>query len=227
MRDFNLPFLLSFFYSTFLFSFEMRNEFKKGDDSLIVETAQEKVYVGLSQNVVDYLESQNSAETLSSYLIKQFNIEIDSNQAQLLNFSASNYGLSDCLGDSSNNKVLQFFIETGHPEIIDDETSWCSAYMSWCVQHVKLEGVKNESNLSAKSWLLVGEEVIGTPQTGDIVIFWREKKNSWQGHVSIFINEDSVTHQVFCLGGNQDDKVCVKAYPSEQVLGFRRLKIIH
>jgi hypothetical protein len=57
-------------------------------------------------------------------------------------------------------------------------------------------------------------------------VFWREKKNSWQGHVSIFINEDPLGHQVFCLGGNQNDKVTLKAYPSEQVLGYRRLNTI-
>jgi len=35
-------------------------------------------------------------------------------------------------------------------------------------------------------------------------------------HVSIFSNEYPFGHQLFCLGGNQDDKIAVKAYPSEQ-----------
>jgi hypothetical protein len=45
-------------------------------------------------------------------------------------------------------------------------------------------------------------------------------------HVSIFSNEYRLGHQVFCLGGNQNDKVTLKAYPSEQVLGYRRLNTI-
>ena len=224
-----ITFLFSVINSVFLFSNTIENKSlncAKGDDSILIETKKEVVYLGLSQNVVNYLESQNLSQNLAAYLMEQYKVEIDSNQAQLLNFAARNYGLKDFSGDTSNSQVVQFFVETGHPEIIDDETSWCSAYMSWCVQNVKLDGLDVKSNLSAKSWLNVGQEVVGVPQTGDIVIFWREKKNSWQGHVSIFINEDPITHQVFCLGGNQDDKVCIKAYPSEQVLGFRRLKII-
>ncbi len=199
---------------------------EKGDDSSVVENTSMDVFVGLSQNVVAYLESQNSAENLSQYLIKYHRIDIEENQAKLLNFAASKYGLSDIAGDSSNSEVLQFFRETGHPEIIDDETSWCSAYLNWCAKNVNLMGCEFSTGLLAKSWLSVGEEVVGEPKTGDIVVFWREKKNSWQGHVSIFINEDPLGHQVFCLGGNQNDKVTLKAYPSEQVLGYRRLNTI-
>ena len=199
---------------------------EKGDDSSVVENTSMDVFVGLSQNVVAYLESQNSAENLSQYLIKYHRIDIEENQAKLLNFAASKYGLSDIAGDSSNSEVLQFFRETGHPEIIDDETSWCSAYLNWCAKNVNLMGCDFSTGLLAKSWLSVGEEVVGEPKTGDIVVFWREKKNSWQGHVSIFINEDPLGHQVFCLGGNQNDKVTLKAYPSEQVLGYRRLNTI-
>jgi uncharacterized protein (TIGR02594 family) len=223
--------IILFFTMITSYSFSMVFEnfhvpLEKGDDSSVVENTSMDVFVGLSQNVVAYLESQNSAENLSQYLIKYHRIDIEENQAKLLNFAASKYGLSDIAGDSSNSEVLQFFRETGHPEIIDDETSWCSAYLNWCAKNVNLMGCEFSTGLLAKSWLSVGEEVVGEPKTGDIVVFWREKKNSWQGHVSIFINEDPLGHQVFCLGGNQNDKVTLKAYPSEQVLGYRRLNVI-
>jgi uncharacterized protein (TIGR02594 family) len=216
-------------FSSFSFSIGFKSlnyAIVKGDDSLVMKNTSENAYVGLSQNIVAYLDSQNSAENLSQYLIKYHRIEIEENQAKLLNFAASRYGLTEIAGDSSNSQVLQFFSETGHPEILDDETSWCSAYLNWCAKNVNLIGCDSASGLAAKSWLSVGEEVLGEPKTGDIVVFWRENKNSWQGHVSIFINEDPQSHKVFCLGGNQDDKVTVKAYPSEQVLGYRRLNVI-
>ena len=216
-------------FSSFSFSIgfkSLNDAIVKGDDSLVMKKTSENAYVGLSQNIVAYLDSQNSAENLSQYLIKYHRIEIEENQAKLLNFAASRYGLTEIAGDSSNSQVLQFFSETGHPEILDDETSWCSAYLNWCAKNVNLIGCDSASGLAAKSWLSVGEEVLGEPKTGDIVVFWRENKNSWQGHVSIFINEDPQSHKVFCLGGNQDDKVTVKAYPSEQVLGYRRLNVI-
>ncbi len=216
-------------FSSFSFSIGFKSlnyAIVKGDDSLVMKNTSENAYVGLSQNIVAYLDSQNSAENLSQYLIKYHRIEIEENQAKLLNFAASRYGLTEIAGDSSNSQVLQFFSETGHPEILDDETSWCSAYLNWCAKNVNLIGCDSASGLAAKSWLSVGEEVLGEPKTGDIVVFWRENKNSWQGHVSIFINEDPQSHKVFCLGGNQNDKVILKAYPSEQVLGYRRLSTI-
>ena len=216
-------------FANYSFSIGFENLYRtieKGDDSVVLVNKRENVYTGLSQNIVAYLESQNSAENLSQYLIKHHRIEIEENQAKLLNFAASRYGLSEIAGDSSNSEVLQFFSETGHPKILDDETSWCSAYLNWCAKNVNLIGCDSASGLAAKSWLSVGEEVLGEPKTGDIVVFWRENKNSWQGHVSIFINEDPQSHKVYCLGGNQDDKVNVKAYSSEQVLGFRRLNVI-
>lgn len=178
-------------------------------------------YNGVAKSVVDYLEGQNSPLELGSYLSNKLGVEIDPNQALLLNMVASYYGLTDIVGDSNNAQVLQFFTETDHPEITDDDMSWCSVYMSWCAKNVNLE---RSTSLLARSWLEVGQ-IIDTPQPGDLVIFWREKQKSWQGHVSIFLSEDPETHQIFCIGGNQDDKVCVKPYPAEQVLGYRRLTV--
>lgn len=191
-------------------------------DSLLKDSIQPIVYTGLSKNVVDYLELHPNTRHLSQFLSDVYDVDIDSNQALLLDIAASNYGLQDIMGDSNNVEVLRFFSETNHADIVDDETSWCSSYMCWCAQNVRLE---NTSSLLARSWLEIGT-VVDEPKTGDLVIFWREKERSWQGHVSIFINEDPVTHQVYCLGGNQDDKVCIKPYPSEQVLGYRRLGAI-
>lgn len=191
-------------------------------DSLLKDSIKEIVYTGLSRNVVEYLNEHPNTKHLSQFLQDVYGVDIDSNQALLLNIAASNYGLHDIAGDSSNAEVLRFFTETNHIDIVDDETSWCSSYLCWCAQNVKLEG---SASLLARSWLDIGIPV-EQPKTGDVVIFWREKEKSWQGHVSIFINEDPETHQVYCLGGNQDDKVCVKPYPSEQVLGYRRLNIV-
>lgn len=191
-------------------------------DTIRKDSIKEIIYSGLAKNVVDYLESQNSAQNLAEYLTRDLGIEIDQNQAQLLNKVASYYGLTDVVGDSNNTQVLQFFIESDHSEILDDDMSWCSVYMSSCAKSVNLE---RSTSLLARSWLEVGE-VIESPQTGDLVIFWREKQKSWQGHVSIFLSEDPVTHQIYCIGGNQDDKVCVKPYPVEQVLGYRRLNVV-
>jgi hypothetical protein len=59
------------------------------------------------------------------------------------------------------------------------------------------------------------------PQLGDIVVFWREKKDSWKGHVGFYINETN-TH-INVLGGNQNNMVCIKPYPKSRLLQYIKL----
>ena len=69
--------------------------------------------------------------------------------------------------------------------------------------------------------LKLGEEV-KEPKKGDIVVFWRESKNSWKGHVGFF-KEFTAHGQVVCLGGNQNNSVCYRTYSADRVLSFRRV----
>ena len=62
---------------------------------------------------------------------------------------------------------------------------------------------------------------VNQPNPGDLVIFWRDSPNSWKGHVGIFLGFDEETKTVITLGGNQDDRVKIKKYPINQVLGYR------
>ena len=66
-------FLLSIINTTFLFSNVDDKSIVdsiKGDDTTLVQSPKEVVYIGLSQNVVNYLESQNLPENLANYLNK-------------------------------------------------------------------------------------------------------------------------------------------------------------
>ena len=204
-------------YSSFTFSFIA------AEDSIVLEVCEgENTYHGIAKSVVLFLESQNSPNYLSSFITEKWNVPIDFNQAKLLNFAAAMYGLAEIVGDSNNQQILNFSGDIGHPEIITEEMSWCSSYLGWCTKQLKLNG---SNALLARSWLEVGLE-IHEPQVGDLVIFWRETPNSWQGHVAIYLNENPFTNEIYCLGGNQDDKVCVKSYPANQLLGYRRLSEI-
>jgi uncharacterized protein (TIGR02594 family) len=204
-------------YSSFSFSFI------SAEDSIALEVCEgENTYEGVAKSVVLFLESQNSPNYLSSFITEKWNVPIDFNQAKLLDFAATMYGLTEIVGDSNNQQILNFFGEIGHPEINTDEMSWCSSYLGWCTKQLNLNG---STALLARSWLEVGLE-IADPQVGDLVIFWRETPNSWQGHVAIYLNKNPLTNEIYCLGGNQDDKVCVKSYPANQLLGYRRLSEI-
>ena len=81
-------------------------------------------------------------------------------------------------------------------------------------------GLEYTKSLAARSWLKAGT-FVDVPQMGDIVVFWRVKKDSELGHVGIFINEDG--DYVNVLGGNQSGMVRISPYEKSRILDYRRL----
>jgi uncharacterized protein (TIGR02594 family) len=128
------------------------------------------------------------------------------------------YGLKEISGGKHNKVIVDFFAEIGHEWVKDDETAWCSAFVNYIC---KISGFEYTKKLNARSWLEAGWKV-ETPQLGDIVVFWRESKDSWKGHVAFYVHEDS--KYIWVLGGNQGNKVQISAYPKERLLEYRRLK---
>lgn len=174
------------------------------------------------QTKIDFLASLVEGNVLKSELIQlleqKLNVIIYPSQRKVLHTAVQEYGVENF--DKSNNpEVLKYFKETGFGYIKTDETSWCAAFVNYCV---KLNGYQYPHSLTARSWLDQGIKVTN-PKTGDIIIFWREKKNGWKGHVAFFVEEDKENGLIYCYGGNQDGKVCVKAYPEERVLAYRRV----
>ena len=138
----------------------------------------------------------------------------------LINKALSVFGLKELSGSKHNEQIVEFFNVSGHSWVKNDETAWCSAFVNWvCIE----SGFEASKKLNARSWLDVGAE-IETPRLGDIVIFWRESKSSWKGHVGFFIREEG--ENVFVLGGNQSNGVNIKPYSKARVLGYRRVQII-
>ncbi|MFC4635683.1 TIGR02594 family protein [Dokdonia ponticola] len=137
----------------------------------------------------------------------------------LITIALSQYGTTEKVGRLHNPIIVNYFKEIGSTWVKDDETAWCSAFVNW----VALKARKKASGkLNARSWLSVGNKVT-KPSVGDVVVFWREAKNSWKGHVGFFIGYSEDRTKIYCLGGNQNNQVNIKAYPSYRLLGFRRL----
>ena len=129
-------------------------------------------------------------------------------------------GQRDYPGPRYNPRVVEYLNTTGL-QGNDDETSWCSAFVNWCMLQARQRGT---NNAAAKSWLTYGR-ALGSPRPGCIVVLWRESPSSWKGHVGFFDGWD-VGNRVRLLGGNQGggvswDEVCVANFPQERVLGYR------
>ena len=138
------------------------------------------------------------------------------NMQKVLNMALSQYGVSEITGARHNETIVNYFKDIGFSWVQDDETAWCSAFMNWVTKQCDLPMSKK---LDARSWLKVGDEIT-EPKTGDLVIFWRDRIDSWKGHIAIYIREDE--NFTYVLGGNQSNQVCIKPYYKKRVLGYRR-----
>jgi uncharacterized protein (TIGR02594 family) len=129
------------------------------------------------------------------------------------------FGIEEIEGNKHNKAILNFFKETGNGAIKTDEDAWCSVFVSYCAKEA---GLNYSKKANAKSWLQQGTATTN-PKPGDIVVFWREDPDSWEGHVAIYLGRDESTNEIICLGGNQDDQVCIRNYYTNRVIGYRTL----
>jgi len=132
---------------------------------------------------------------------------------------ASEYlGLKEYPGAKHNKKIVQMFADSGHSWVQDDETPWCAAFVGSVLNQI---GVQGSGKLNARSYLDWGEET-DEPEKGDIVVYWRGSKDSWKGHVGFFAGWDG--DNILTLGGNQGNRVSIKPYHKNRLLGFRTYK---
>lgn len=121
-------------------------------------------------------------------------------------------GVSEFPGEAKNPRISEYHAAIKFQG--DEDDSWCASFAGWCLIKV---GLKSTGRPNARSYLSWGIKLL-KPVRGCVVVFWRESKDSWKGHVGFYVGE--TTDSILCYGGNQDNKVCEKAYPKDQVLGY-------
>jgi len=117
---------------------------------------------------------------------------------------------------SENPIIMEYFDAVGHGWVKEDEVPWCAAFVGACLEEA---GVKSTGSLAARSYLRWGKKV-DNPSYGDIVVFWRGKRDGWQGHVGFYVKEDK--SYIYTLGGNQRNAVNVSRYRKSRLLGYRK-----
>jgi uncharacterized protein (TIGR02594 family) len=141
-------------------------------------------------------------------------------EAPWIGFARGELGQRDYPGPRYNPRVVEYLNTTGL-QGNSDETSWCSAFVNWCMLQARQRGT---NNAAARSWLGYGQ-ALGSPRPGCIVVLWRQSPSSWKGHVGFFDGFDA-GNRIRLLAGNQAggvdwDEVCVALFPQERVLGYR------
>ena len=134
------------------------------------------------------------------------------------------YGQKEVEGENSNAVILEM-INRMFPQWKDDSTlPWCSVFMNYIAEK---SGVYGTGKANARSWLDWGHEVsIDEAEPGDVIIFWRGNKDSWKGHVGLFVNYRN-DKLVRVLGGNQDNAINIRSYARSRILGVRRINYLN
>jgi uncharacterized protein (TIGR02594 family) len=131
----------------------------------------------------------------------------------------SHIGTLEVPGGKHNPKILEWFKKVGHPQIVDDETSWCAAFTGAMLEEAGLESTKS---LLARSYEKWGVEVpLDQALPGDLVVNWRVKPDSWQGHIGFFHGRKK--GKILILGGNQKNRVSVDDFSEGELLSVRRM----
>ena len=131
------------------------------------------------------------------------------------------YGIEEIPGKEHNPQILEFFSATMQTWVHSDEIGSCSAFMN----HIAYEcGCERSYQSLAKSWLNIGKRVC-YPVLGNLVVFWRIKPKSWEGHCGLFTGFSPKGH-IYCLGSNQDNMINVKLYDKKYFLAFIQLPFV-
>jgi uncharacterized protein (TIGR02594 family) len=132
-----------------------------------------------------------------------------------LNKAKSYLGTKEIVGKENNPTIVKMYSNVGFPEVKDDETAWCAAFIG---SVLKEAGYPHMKSLAARSYLKYGKKLT-EPKEGCIVVFWRGKPDGWQGHVAFVTRFDD--KWIWALGGNQSNAVTEQKFDRKKVLGYR------
>ncbi len=138
---------------------------------------------------------------------------------KLLKTAFGELGVKEIAGNQDHPRIIQYAKDVGIDGINDDEVPWCSTFVNWVAWK---SGLSFSKKVNARSWLNVGTKTFN-PKPGDVVVFWRESRESWKGHVGFFLGFTADGKQVYCLGGNQQDRVKISTYSIDKVLSYQCL----
>ncbi|MFZ5911461.1 MAG: TIGR02594 family protein [Chloroflexota bacterium] len=200
---------------------EAPNTSSKALGKLGVDDVIEKLGESEDGKWVRFLFNGLEAWSSKKYLAKVPYIPLPGEDFPWMAIAEAEKGVSQIEGSAHNPRILEYLGATtnlGKSDVSRDETSWCSAFVNWCL---KQAGYARTGNAAARSWLGWGQ-AIDTPRRGCIVVFKRGEKF---GHVGFFL-EETGTH-IKVLGGNQENpetgksEVSEKYFPKSALLGYR------
>ena len=121
-------------------------------------------------------------------------------------------GLEEIPGPQHAPEILGMWRAIKRSGIQSDEVPWCAAFVGACLERA---GIRSSRFESAASYLTWGVR-LSDPVHGCVVVFSRDGG----GHVGFVVGQDE-QGRLLVLGGNQGDRVSVKAFDRARVTGYR------
>lgn len=130
------------------------------------------------------------------------------------------HGTAEQAGAGSNPTILAWAKSVGLERVYrDDATAWCGLAMAYVAGQAGWDNAPRGNALLARNWQAWGTAA-DVPMLGDVLVFWRGSRTGFQGHVGVYVGEDSTAFHV--IGGNQGDKVSITRLQRDRLLQARR-----
>jgi len=123
-------------------------------------------------------------------------------------------GVTEIAGRQHSKRILSYW-ELAKLPFRDDETPWCSGYVSAMLEDC---GIKSTRSGMARSYEKWGQPCGAIP--GAVAVFWRGSRSSGFGHVGFLTGKDQHGN-LMILGGNQGDAVNIKPFSTSRLVGYR------
>lgn len=142
--------------------------------------------------------------------------------SKLIDIASAEVGVTEIVGAKHNQRILHYAKEAGFDWVNSDETPWCSIFLNWAT---KKAGLPRSKDARSASWANVGKAV-RNPLHGDIILFGTGGDINRVYHVGIFMGFSEDGKRVFCLGGNQTNKVSISKSWRANVAAYRRIETL-
>lgn len=126
-------------------------------------------------------------------------------------------GLKEIPGKNTAPEITALWADAGLPQITDDETPWCAAFVNGCLVRGNKASTKSGLARSFKFDEHADKfETLKKPEKYCIGVMKRGN-SSWQGHVGLVADFDA--KYVWLLGGNQKNAVNISRFPRSSFSG--------
>jgi uncharacterized protein (TIGR02594 family) len=118
-------------------------------------------------------------------------------------------GVEERSGERHHPRIIEYHSTTGR--FSNDETPWCASFVNWVLQQAGQGGTGSARALSFCSY---GRQ-LERPAYGSIAVF---SYGGGRGHVGFVVGHQG--NRLLILGGNQGNKVQVRAYDTSQIIAY-------